>query len=242
MIRTLKVIGVFALALALMGGCGDGGFLISTQDEIEIGQKVDRQLVQEHGLSRDSRATARVQRIGAAMAQQARRANIPYQFRLLASDQVNAFAAPGGFVYLTEGTVNFIGADDDALACVTAHEIGHIDQRHSVENLERRLGAQMLVQILVGGEKGQDIASTAAGLVMLQYSRDDELEADRIGVTYAARGGYDPWGMVRFFEKLREKEGKGPSHLETYFRTHPRTQDRINRITAYIRKHEGSGQ
>jgi predicted Zn-dependent protease len=96
----------------------------------------------------------------------------------------------------------------------------------------------MLIQILVGGEKGEDIASTAAGLVMLQHGRDDEFEADRIGVTYAARGGYDPWGLVRFLEKLREKEGQGPSRLQTYFRTHPRTQDRIKRTTAYIRQHE----
>ncbi len=239
MIRTAQVIGVFALALALMGGCGDGGFLISTDDEIEIGQSVDKQLVAEHGLSRNRSATARVERIGRAMAEQATRPKIPYQFRLLATDEVNAFAAPGGFVYLTEGTLDFLGNDDHALACVTAHEIGHIDSRHSVANLERRLGAQLLIQILVGGDKGEGIANTAAGLVMLQHSRGDELEADRIGVTYAARGGYDPWGMVRFFEKLRQKEGQGPSRLQTYFRTHPSTKERIKRTSAYIRQHEG---
>ena len=241
MLRAAKVGGVFVIALALMGGCGDGGFLISTRQEIEIGQNVDRQLVSQHGLSRDRRAVARVERIGAAMADQARRTSISYQFRVLATTDVNAFAAPGGFVYLTEGIIDFLGSDDDALACLTAHEIGHIDQRHSVEQLERRLGAQTLIQILVGGKKGADIANTAAGLVMLQHSRADELEADRIGVRYAARGGYDPWGMARFFEKLRQKEGQGPSRLETYFRTHPRTQDRIKRITAYIREHEGGG-
>ena len=95
MLRAAKIVGVFALALALMGGCGDGGFLISTQDEIEIGQSVDRELVSQHGLSKDRRAVARVDRIGADMANQARRVNIPYQFRLLATDDVNAFAAPG---------------------------------------------------------------------------------------------------------------------------------------------------
>ena len=242
MLRALKVVGVFALALALMGGCNGGGFLISTDDEIEIGQGVDRELVAKYGLSRDTRVTARVQRIGGKMAEQARRVDIPYQFRLLATDEVNAFAAPGGFVYLTKGVVEFLGSDDDALACITAHEIGHIDERHSVENLERRLGAQVLIQILVGGKKGADIANTAAGLVMLQYSRDEELEADRVGVTYAGRGGYDSWGIVRFFEKLQAKEGKGPSQLETYFRTHPRTQDRIERISAYIRQHEGAAK
>jgi len=236
--RLALLFAAVALAAALpVGGRAGGILLIGTREEVSIGRSVDRDLVSKYGLSSDRKQTAQVQSIGAKLAQQSRRKNLTFQFRLLATKEVNAFAAPGGYVYMTDGIMNFIGSDTSAVACILGHEVGHIDERHSVRHLERQMGAELLIQLALGRDRGAKLAHTATGLVLLGYGRDEEFKADDIGVTYASRAGYDAQGLVRFLEKLKQKEGKPPSDFETIFRTHPPTGDRIRHVTNYIKQH-----
>lgn len=235
--RAFVVVVLIGLA-ALCTGCEeDKVLLLGSREEGSIGRSVDRNLVQKYGLSKDRQQAARVQSIGAKIAQQSRRRNLTFQFRLLATSEVNAFAAPGGYVYMTDGIMDFIGTDTSAVACILAHEVGHIDRRHAMQQLERQMGAQLLIQLALGGDEGARLAGTATDLVLLGYGRGHEFEADQVGVTYGSRAGYDPWGLVRFLEKLKQKEGNPPSNLETFFRTHPPSGDRIRRLNRYIKEH-----
>lgn len=225
-------------ALALCAGCEDDKVLfLGSKEEASIGRSVDGNLVDKYGLSRSRRQATRIQSIGGKVAAHSRRKNVTFRFRLLAGSEVNAFAAPGGYVYVTDGLMDFIGSDTSAVACILAHEVGHVDRRHSMQRLERQMGAQLLIQLALGRDAGAKLATTATDLVLLGYGREQEFQADEIGVTYGSRAGYDPWGLVRFLEKLKQKEGRPPADFVTFFRTHPPTGDRIRHATNYIKQH-----
>ena len=143
-------------------------------------------------------------------------------------DDEHATALPGGYVYVNRGLIEKV-KDDDELACVIAHEVGHIAARHQVKRLQTSLGYTLLQALAVGAKvdsraiRGADIAATQ---LFLAYSRDDELQADRLGVRYAKRAGYDPKAMIRFLGKLDELEHEKPAP-RSYLRTHPYVSDRI---------------
>ncbi len=207
---------------------------ISGSEEVRIGKDVDRNIVAKYGLSKDTKGNQRLQRIADKVAPQSERhGRIQFHFRLLATDEVNAFAAPGGYVYATDGLLDFVGNDDDALACIVGHEIGHIDRRHGVQNLERAVGAELAIGILFGGESGERLVAVASNLVLLGYSRKQETQADRIGMRHANAAGYDARGLVRFLDKLVKAKGSS-SRLETFFQTHPATKERLQDARKYI--------
>jgi beta-barrel assembly-enhancing protease len=173
------------------------------------------------------------------------RKGIEWHAHVVADDEtVNAFATPGGHLYLFTGLL--LAADDEAeVAGVLAHEAGHVVARHSARAMVDMYGLQMLGALALGENPGllKQLAAniTATGL-LLAHSREAEHEADVYGVKYAAKAGYDPRGISRFFKKLQAKQGKTPRAL-VWLSTHPATQDRINHVEELIHeKNLGGGQ
>jgi predicted Zn-dependent protease len=213
--------------------------LISQKQELDAGREADAQTRQQYRLSRDRDYNGLVSHLGKRLARVCERPDIPWTFRVLESKEINAFSVPG-YVYVNTGLLDAVGDDQDALAGVIAHEIGHTCGRHAVKQMEKGAIGGLLIDLLGGRSRSvHSLANVAANLVMLGYSRDDENDADRRAVRYTIRAGYDPNGLVRFFEMLERKEGSGGGGLLTYFRTHPNTGDRIKRVREEIRKEEG---
>lgn len=163
----------------------------------------------------------------------ARRKDVPYKLTVLQSDVVNAFAAPGGHIFLTTGLLKHIGHDTDAVANVIGHEIAHVEHKHGMNTLGRRLGIGLLLELVLGEPSEDDqvwhtIAVIGTELMHLGWSRDQEHESDDLGQRLAAQAGYDPNGMVRFFRILQELQGQEVPFLE-FLSTHPLTSERVER-------------
>jgi predicted Zn-dependent protease len=208
--------------------------LISESQEIALGKQTDIEVRQEYGVYADPEINAYVQTIGQALAVNTHRPQLPYQFAVLDTPVVNAFAVPGGYVYVTRGILALMGSEAE-LAVVLGHELGHVNARHSVH----RMSEMMLVQVglAVGSALSQTFAQVAglAGvgvqLLFLKYSRDDERQADALGVEYSRKGVYNPGEMVAFFGSL-EKLGdlSGGQALPGFLSTHPLTGERIENV------------
>ena len=230
-----------AVALTLMAAPAQAQFgLVSESQELQAGREADKQILQKYRVSRDPAMNQLVQTLGRRLASVSERPNIPWTFRVLDSNELNAFSVPG-YVYMTTETIRQARGDRDMIAGVFAHEIGHTTGKHSVKQMEKGALGSLLVGVLGGRNRTiSGLASVAANLVMLGYSRDDENDADRRAVRYMTRAGYDPNGLVRFFQMLQTKGDRGGGGLATYFRTHPPTGDRVRRVQEEIAKNGGS--
>ena len=168
------------------------------------------------------------------------RPGVRYRVKVLDDPkQVNAFALPGGYIYVYSGLL-LITEDEAELAGVLAHEIGHIVGRHGANRLVTQLGMNAL-KAMAFGEDPHRIGQIASQLGSARFSRDDEREADTFGVRYAIEAGYDPRGLLRFFEKLKKLEARRRSDLENLFASHPPTGERIRRIERLIDQYGASG-
>ena len=151
--------------------------------------------------------------------------------------QVNAFATPGGYLYVYTGLL--MAADNEAqLAGVWGHESGHVVARHSAQQMVNEMGMQTVIEVALGQNPNQlaQLASTlAAKGALLAYSREDETQADEYGARYSAQAGYDPHGIIQFFEKLKAMEGNQPAFAK-YLSDHPATEDRITHLQQYIKE------
>ena len=249
-------LAVLLLPLLAAGGCavnpatGEQSFtgFMSPQQEVAIGEEEHPKLVKEFGGAyEDADLAAYVTRIGLSLARLSEAPDLPYSFTVLNDDKINAFALPGGFVHVTRGLIAL--ADDEAeLAGVLAHEIGHVVARHTAQRYSRAVATNLGLTVLgvlgsaygVPSQLGQ-VASVGAQAYLQGFSRDQELEADQLGVRYLARAGYDPQAMASFLEKLRAHSeleavlaGKPPGSVDDYdiMATHPRTLDRIQQAAA----------
>lgn len=212
--------------------------LLSTPVEIAIGNIARTQM----GLFSlqmgkiDPNQLARVQTIGQQIAEVSDRKDVPYRFGAIQKKSLNAFALPGGTIYVHSGLAE--KASDDELAAVIAHEVGHVAARHAAKHLQADLGFTLLVQIAAatGADPASgQVANSIYGLLRNGYSRQDELEADRLGLHYADRAGYNPDGMVTFFEKMLEEDPEDPlSRATVWQRTHPLASDRIQKAKEEI--------
>ncbi len=212
---------------------GKGGGLgnwYSLEKEIRLGKEFAAQIDQSARMVQDPVVTEYVNRIGQNLVRNSD-ARVPFTIKVIDSDEINAFALPGGFFYVNSGLI--LAADEEAeLAGVMAHEIAHVAARHATRQATRGQLANLasIPLIFVGGGLGYAIR-TAAGfglpLTFLTFSRGFESEADCLGVQYLYKTGYDPQAFVQFFEKLQAKEKKKPGSLAKAFSSHPQTPDRI---------------
>lgn len=204
-------------------------FYYSTDKEVQMGQAIAQQVEKEYKPADDPLIQKRVEDIGKKIASVCDRKEIDYHFKVLDDDEVNAFSLPGGFVYVNKGLIEKT-ANDNELAGVLAHEVGHIVARHSIKKLQALQGYSIL-RILVAAAPGSGEMGNAADVafteLLLGYAREDELLADQLGARYLKLAGYDPHGMLDFLEKLQEINRRKPLRPRSYFKTHPYVPDRI---------------
>ena len=204
-------------------------YYYSTDKEVAMGRAISQQIEKEYKFVDDPLIQKRVEDIGRKIAAVCDRKEIDYHFNVLDDEEVNAVSLPGGYVYINKGLIDKV-ANDDELAGVIAHEVGHIVARHSIKKLQAMQGYSIL-RLLVAAAPGSGQAGNAADLAFLElltgYSREDELLADQLGVRYERLAGYDPHGMINFLLKLQEINRRKPLRPKSYFKTHPYVPDRI---------------
>jgi predicted Zn-dependent protease len=208
--------------------------LISEAQEIELGRQTDQEIRAQYGIYNDPALTEYVRGIGVAMGPLTHRPDLTYHFAILDTPVINAFAAPGGYIYVTRGILSLFNSEAE-LAVVVAHELGHVNARHSV----RKMSQLMLIQLglAVGSAlsetvaKISGVASIGIQLLFLKFSRDDEFQADQLGVDYSRKSGYNPGKMVDFFASLQKMgDLSGGQSLPGFLSTHPLTSNRIKKV------------
>jgi predicted Zn-dependent protease len=204
-------------------------FTPSEDNEGKSGQKISKKVEEKFKSVNNWTLQTRIQTIGQKLAAVSDRKDITYHFEVLDEKEVNAFAIPGGYIYVFKGLIDKTSSDDE-IAGVLAHEIGHITARHTAKRVNGSLGVNALAILLMNMES--DAASKQKayqGLVelMLEYSMEDEIEADKLAVKYMQQAGYNPEGVVSFLKKLRKIEYEKPIRRAHVFKTHPYIADRI---------------
>ena len=213
--------------------------LISESQEISMGKEYDASVQSSIGVYDDAELQRYIQELGARIAQKTERPNLPWTFRVADDPVVNAFAIPGGYVYVTRGLLAHMN-NEAQLAGVVAHEIGHITARHSVNNLSNQMLAQLglgLGMILAPEEmqKYGQLANAAVSILFLKFSRDDETQADNLGVRYMVRIDQDPRQLIDVMNVLeRVSEASGAGRIPEWLSTHPSPPNRARDITEQI--------
>jgi beta-barrel assembly-enhancing protease len=227
--RTLAVALVTMLALSCGSGGGGDFNLISIEEEWQLGQQLSQEVERQVRLNNDPQVNAYVRQMGQRIVSNTSFANLPWNFHVVDDPAINAFAIPGGHVYINTGLIqNSDNASE--LAGVMAHEISHVLARHSTEQISRQYGLSILASLVLGQNPGQ-LAQIAAQIVgsgaLARFSREAEREADELGIRAMYEAGYDPNGMATMFEELLEHRQGSPGRVEQFFSTHPLTEDRI---------------
>jgi len=239
-IPAIVVVGLLALAACVTTGPGGktSVILISDEEEVAIGKEVDAEVRSKEKIYGDAQWQGYLNEVGQKIVKVSDRQEIEYHFTVIESDQINAFATPGGYVYFYTGILNLM--DNEAeMAAVLAHEISHVVARHSVQHLQKALGIQLLASVALGeksaGTIGQ-ITGVLAGLWLNGYGRAYELEADEYGVFYMKEAGYNPDGARTMFQKLATLSGDSGEQgwFEKLTSSHPDTQERLSKIDAQI--------
>jgi predicted Zn-dependent protease len=213
--------------------------LVSEGQEIQMGREAAQTIPVDLGLVEHPEIAQRVARLGARIGRNSERPELPWEFQVVDSPVVNAFALPGGWVYLTRGILAHMNSDAE-MAGVLGHEVGHITIRHSAQQISRNqltslglgLGTIFVPEIRPYG----DILQGGLALLFLKFGRDDETEADRVGVRYAVEAGYDPRQMAAFFDVLDRMRSDGKGVLPTWLSTHPDPADRESRILDWAQR------
>ena len=204
---------------------------VSFEKEIALGQQVASEFEQTARLVEDPVISEYVDRVGQNLVKHSD-AKVPFHIKVVDTDEVNAFAFPGGYFYVNKGLI--LAADNEAeLAGVMAHEISHVTARHATERMSKAQYLQLaaIPALFVGGYWAQMGIQNALGLginlELMGITRESEREADQLGIQYLWNTGYDPNAFVSFFEKMQAQEKSKPGRLTGWFRTHPSTDDRI---------------
>jgi predicted Zn-dependent protease len=225
---------------------GPGGkrslILIPTDSEVKIGKEVVADVEKEEKVLNDTEVLNYVNKVGQKIAKVCDRKDVKYSFKVLDSEEINAFACPGGFIYIYKGLLKTM--DNEAqLAAVLAHEVGHIVARHSIKRLQAAYGYAIVMEIALGDKMGKvarQAADAATGLILQGYGRENEYEADNYGTLYAKKSGYNPKGMIQVFEKFKKMEGSPPNAIEKLLSSHPPASDRIKNCNDQIKKVGGT--
>ncbi|MEE9551515.1 MAG: M48 family metalloprotease, partial [Gammaproteobacteria bacterium] len=255
--RTLNFFPLLLIFLSANYGCAANPatgqqdlVLMSEQKEIALGRKTHQQVLQQYIVYDDPELQTYVQKTGERLASNSHRNNLVYRFTVLDSKDVNAFALPGGYIYITRGLMAYLNSEAE-LAAVLGHEIGHVTARHSVRQYSTtqlaNIGAT-LAAILIPGMNavGNQLVQLFGTALLSGYGREHELEADRLGAEYLARTDYDPQAMLRvirvlknqelFETQLAKAEGREPRIYHGLFSTHPDNDTRLQGVIAHAGK------
>src|SRR6266436_584301 len=211
---------------------GKGANFYSLEKEIALGKQLAQEVERSSKVIDDPVVTEYVNRIGQNLVRNSD-AQVPFTIKVIDSDEVNAFALPGGFFYVNSGLI--LAADEEAeMAGVMAHEIAHVAARHGTRQMTRAQWANIgtIPLIFIGGGIGYGIYEAAGlglPLTFMKFQRNFEAEADYLGLQYMYKTGYDPQAFISFFEKVQAKEKKKPGTLAKAFASHPQTPDRIEK-------------
>jgi len=220
--------------------------LMSEQEEIQLGRQSDAEVRQTMGVYQDQALQQYVSRIGQRLARAAHRPNLPWTFTVVDEPAVNAFALPGGFIYITRGILPFLH-DEAELAAVMGHEVGHVDARHSAAAYSSQTlaggGLAVLGVFVPQARPFQGAAGAALGLAFLKNSRGNELEADQLGVGYTSVAGWDPSAMPDLLGTLaRLDEASGSSRgVPNWALTHPPAEDRVAKVQEAVAAARSAG-
>lgn len=217
-------------------------YLISNQEEIQLGQQVALETERRYPVIHDYRLNQRLHTVARKIVAKSDRKDIPYRFRIIEiPNQVNAFAAPGGVIYVTRELMTL--TDDDELACVIGHEVGHVAARHAVKKIQANMGIAIIESLIFSQGKmddnlrrTKDITDTMINLVVAGYSREDESLCDRLGVKYAYQAGFNPEGMITFLNKLKYRAQSETPTLAIFFHSHPPYDQRIETVRYEIER------
>jgi beta-barrel assembly-enhancing protease len=219
-------------------GPNKGDFnLISMDQERAMGKQIDAEVRKEYKVIDDPQAVAYLTQLGTRILKGAPAKPADFTFHVVEDEAINAFAVPGGQVYVNTGLIQAASTESE-LAGVLGHEMGHVISRHGTEQLSKVYGLNIIGSLALGENPGilAGLAAQVGGTaLMLKYGRDAERESDKLAVKYTYAGGIDPRGIVAFFEKLRKEEkGNAPPKLLAWLSTHPLTGDRIRDAKARI--------
>jgi predicted Zn-dependent protease len=250
---------ILTILIALCYGCATNPatgsqdlVLMSEQDEIALGKQSHQQILQQYSVYNDLELQNYVQYVGKKVASKSHRSNLDYQFTVLDSPEVNAFALPGGYIYITRGLMAYLNTEGE-LAAVLGHEVGHVTARHAVRQhsatqltgIGAAIGSVIAESFIPGisSAGGQELVGVLGTAMLRGYGREHELEADRLGAEYLARSGYDPDAMLEvigvlkdqeLFEiKLAREEGRQPRIYHGVFSTHPSSDTRLQEVVGY---------
>jgi predicted Zn-dependent protease len=244
--RFLPAAALVALVAAVVVSCATNPVsgrrqftLMGEGEEVALGRQMDQQVRQQMGLYDDAEWQGYVSRVGLELARTSHRPDLPWSFAVVDTPTVNAFALPGGFIYITRGLLAYLGSEAE-LAGVLGHEIGHVTARHAAEQYTRSTSAQLGLALgtILFPEAAPygDLAGTGLGLLFLKYGRSAELEADRLGAEYAARSGWDPAGIAGMLSTLgrldvvsRDRRG-----VPNWLATHPDPGSRVSEIAPVV--------
>lgn len=214
--------------------------LISEQQEIALGRETDVEVKKQYGIYNDQSLNEYVKRVGMTLTPHTHRPQLEHHFSVLDTPVVNAFAVPGGYVYVTRGILAMMNSEAE-LAVILSHELGHVNARHTARKLSQlyvvQLGLAVGSALSETFAKHSGLASIGIQLLFLKFSRDDERQADTLGVEYSRKSGYNPSEMIGFFSSLQKLgDLSGGRSLPGFLSTHPLTSERIHNVEAMLEK------
>jgi predicted Zn-dependent protease len=228
-----RVLAVSLLAVLTLNCVPLPAAAVSTQTEIRQGQEEVRHIDAENAIVNDPVLNNWVQTIADNLKRERARPDIDYTFKIIDTDDINAFSLPGGFIYVNFGLLNFVNSDDE-LAGVMGHEMGHVERRHVVTLPAKEQALNVLIGILsVFSVFAYRFGGLLGEAAIQKMSRQDELQADQYGLMLMTRAGYDPNAMVSFMERLGKEYGAGGDVLAKYFEDHPGSTARISHLEGY---------
>lgn len=249
LLGALLCAGLLSAACAVNPVSGDLNFVtMSEQQEIQVGARYHEQILQEYGVYQAPELQNFISQLGKDLAARGHREDLIYRFTVLDSPEVNAFALPGGYVYITRGILAYLNSEAE-VAGVLGHEIGHITARHGVRQQSAATAAQIfsaVVAMKTGSQTYSDLSSILGGALLSGYGREQELEADRLGAEYIANAGFNPDEMLEVIGVLKDQEefarqraeAEGRRH-QTYhgvFASHPRNDQRLQEVVNSVQE------
>jgi predicted Zn-dependent protease len=225
---------VILVATVVLGGCA-----VSQQQEVQMGQQYSAQIAQQLPLINDPEVVRYINVLGDSIANVTSRRDLDWHFFVVNSTEVNAFAVPGGYVYVNRGLIERATSMDE-LAGVLGHEIGHVVRRHSVKQMQQQQGANLGITLacvltsICNNQATGAAVNLGANALFAKFSRSDEAEADEEGFKNVIQAGINPEGLVTMFQKLLDERTATPGAVDAWFATHPLEEDRIADVQRLI--------